>query len=80
MVKPFKWNRSSFSKYILKLAKNEVIWRVLDYCNQQYKENKLVKIDIEAGIISDSDDSIKSVNSNATDPYYLLIEAELFKV
>ena len=45
----------------LKLAKNEAIWRVLEYRDQQYKDNKLVKIGIEAGIISDTDDISKSV-------------------
>ena len=45
-----------------------------------YEVNELEKLGIEAGIISDTDDSSKSVYSDATDPYYLHTEAELFKV
>ena len=39
-------------------AKNEAIEQVPDYRYQEYKNNKLIKIGIEAGIISDSDNSI----------------------
>ena len=58
----------------LKKAKNEAIERVLEYCNHEYKNNKLIKIGIEKGLISDNDSS-KSVYSGATDQYYLLMEA-----
>ena len=64
----------------LKLAKNGAIQRVLEYHNQEYKDNKLEKLGIEVGLISDPDDSSKSVYSDATYPYYLPTEAELFKV
>ena len=64
----------------LKLAKNEAIQQVLEYRKELHKANKLEKWGIKAGIISDPDDSSNSVYSNATDPYYLPIEAELFKV
>ena len=63
-----------------KLAQNEVVGWVLEYRDQQYKDNKLVKLSIEAGMISDTDDSSKSVYLDTTDPYYLPTEAELFKV
>ena len=79
MVKAFKWNRSSFWKRIKEKLKNEVIEQVLEYCNQESKNNELIKIGIEADLISD-DNSSKSVYSDPTDPYYLLTEAELFKV
>ena len=49
-------------------AKNEAIEQVLDYRNHEYKNNKLIKIGIEKGLISDNDSS-KSVYSDATDPY-----------
>ena len=49
----------------LKLAKNEAIQQVLEYCNQQYEDNKLVNLGIEADIISDPDDSSKSLYSDA---------------
>ena len=64
----------------LKLAKNEAIQGVLEYHKEQHKGNKLEKLSFEEGIISDPDDSSKSVYSNTTDPYYLSTEAELFKV
>ena len=64
----------------LKLAKNEAIQRVLKYRNHQYKLNEVEKLSIEAGIISDTYDSSKSVYSDATGPYNLSTEAELFNV
>ena len=64
----------------LKLTRNEAIPWVLVYGDQQYKDYKLVKLGIEAGIISDTDDSSKSVYPDATDPYYLPAETELFEV
>ena len=59
-------------------AKNDAIDQVLDYCNHQYKNYKWIKIGIEKGLISYTDNSRKSVYSDATDPYYLPTEAELF--
>ena len=64
----------------LKLAKNEAIQGVLEYHKEQHKGNKLEKLSFEEGIISDPDDSSKSVYSDATDPCHLPTEAELFKV
>ena len=52
----------------LKLAKNEVIQRVLVYCNEQHKDYGIEKLAIANGLCSDADDSSKSVHSNATDP------------
>ena len=60
-------------------AKNEAIQQVLDYHNHEYKNNELIKIGIEMGLISDDDNS-KSVYSDATDPYYFQTEAKLVKV
>ena len=59
--------------------KNDPIERVLVYCNHEYKNNELIKIGIEKGLISDNDSS-KSVYSDAPDPYHLPTEAESFKV
>ena len=53
---------------------------MFEYRKELHKEYALEKLDIEAGIISDLDDSSKSVYSDAIDPYYLLTEAEFFKV
>ena len=58
-------------------AKNEVIEQVLEHRNHEYKNNELTKIGIEKGLISDDD---CSGYSDATDPYYLPTERELFKV
>ena len=60
----------------LTYAKNEAIEQVLEHWNHEYKNNELTKIGIEKSLISDND---CSVYSNATDPYYLSTEAELFK-
>ena len=81
---PNEWlNHSSeidhpFENKLMK-AKNEAIEQVHYYHNQKYKNNELIKIGIEKGLISDNDSS-KSVYSDTTDPYYLPTEAELFKV
>ena len=64
----------------VKLARKEFIQRVLVYHNQQYKESELQKLAIANSLCSDANDISKSVNSNATDPYYLLTGTELFKV
>ena len=63
-----------------KLARNEESQQVLEYRKELHKKNELVKLGIEAGIISYPDDSSKSVYSDDTDLYYLPTEAELFKV
>ena len=84
-LSPKKWlNHSNeidhYFQKKLKLAKNEAIQRVLEYCKELHKDNELEKLDIEKGIISDRDDSSKSVYSDATDPHYLPTKAKLFKV
>ena len=56
-------------------TKNDTIEQLLEYCNQQYKDDELIQIGIEKVLISDNDSS-KSVYSDATDPYYLPTEAE----
>ena len=56
-------------------AKNEAIEQVLEHCNHEYKNNELTKIGIEKDLILDDD---CSVYSDATDPYYLPTEKELF--
>ena len=61
----------------LKKVKNEAIEWVVEYCNNEYKNNEFIKIGIEKGLISDYDSS-RSVYSDVTDPYYLLTEKELF--
>ena len=64
----------------LKLFRKESILWVLVYCNEQYKESELEKLAITNGLCSDNDDSSKSVYFDATDPYYLPTETELFHV
>ena len=64
----------------LTIAKNEAIEQVLDYRNHEYKNNESIKIAIEAGLILDTDHTSMPLHSDPTDLYYLLTEAELFKV
>ena len=61
----------------LRIVKNEAIEQVLEHRNYECKNNKLTKIGIENGLISDND---YNIYSDATDPYYLPTEKELFKV
>ena len=83
-IAPKEWLNNSneidhpFQKQSMR-AKNDVIEWVLDYCNHEYKINKLIKTCIEKDLISDND-SNKSVYSDANDPCYLPTEKELFKV
>ena len=50
------------------------------YRNQLHNNNWIEKLAIANGLCSDADDSSKSVYSDATDPFYLPTEVELFKV
>ena len=59
---PKEWlNHSNESDHPFKnkltKAKSVAIEQVLDYCNHEYKNNDLIKIGIEKGLILDNDSS-----------------------